>query len=319
MNKLVKYGQWILRTFFFGIILFTSNLGCAPAPVSTAFRATSSPNPKLTGLAELAPTKEIITRSPLYILSPTNSLALQTATPSPSAVPTQTLPTVALSEELVRDMLGKVSIDRALRDLRRLTGEDPICIDRRCYTITDRETGSEGLNWTKEYVYRELVSLGYSVEIQDWSNEGWADQNLIAKKSGVLQPEEEIYFVTHLDGVASSPAADDNGSGAVDLLELARILSNYSLSRTVVLLFTTGEEHGSLGSQTYIDQLSPEEISAIRYVTNIDMIGYDSDNDGSIQLWPGDHPPSLTFAEMIIEVINTYQIDLQPSIFTDCY
>ena len=323
MKQLAQLGQWIFGLVFFASILVASSLGCEPAPISSPIHTSIGPNPKLTGLAGLASTQEnIITRSPLLTPSPTTSTtfpAPQTATYPPSVLAIQSLPTVALSDEIVREMLEKVSIDRALVDLRRLTGEDPICIESRCYTITDRGTGSEGLAWAKKYVLGELASLGYSIEIRDWSREGWVDQNLIARKQGVQQPEEEIYFVTHLDGVASSPAADDNGSGVVDLLELARVLSNYSSSRTVVLLFTTGEEQGSLGSQTYVDHLSAEEISAIRYVTNIDMIGYDSDNDGVMQLWPGDHPPSLAFAEMIGGIINTYPIDLKPSIFTDCY
>jgi hypothetical protein len=308
--------------FLFVSFLFASSFGCSPYLVSTNIQTTSSPNPNLTSLAELAATQEqTLTRSPLPTILPTDSLTLEVQksnTPSPSAVPTRPLPTVVLSDEMVREMLSKVSIDRALNDLRRLTGESPICLDSQCYTITDRETESEGLRWAKEYVYRELASLGYSVELKEWSRDGLTDQNLIARKTGLISPEEEIYFVAHLDGVESGPAADDDASGVVDILELARILNSFSLSRTVVLFISTGEEHGALGVQSYVNQLSAEELGAIKYVVNIDMVGYDADGDGAMQLWSGDHPPSLLLAEELSQMIQTYPIDLEPDIITGC-
>lgn len=217
---------------------------------------------------------------------------------------------------IVQDMIGQVNQQRILTDLRRMSGVEQICTQNGCYTITDRDTGSEGLAWVKDYFIEQLTNLGYSVQIQDWSMEGYADQNLIVRKVGRLYPQEEIFIVAHLDGVPQSPAADDNASGAVDLLELARILSHRTLSRTVVMLFSTGEEHGALGVHRYIDQLTPEQLSAIQYVVNVDMVGYDSDDDGAMQLWSGEQP--LDFAQLLYDIIAAYQIDLVPRIVPGC-
>jgi|GEM_PF-1160806 len=225
---------------------------------------------------------------------------------------------IAPPTDTVREMIGQVNQQRILTTLRQLTGEEPLCIHNGCHTIVSRETGSEGLKWTKAYLYQELAGLGYQVVIQDWAHSGFADQNLIARKLGVVSPDEEVYVVAHIDGVTGSSAADDNASGVVDLLELARVLNNSSFSRTVVLLFTTGEEQGSLGSRSYVDQLSLEEINAISFVVDVDMIGYDSDNDGAMELWSGDHPPSLVFAQTLSELIVAHQLDLTPSIVTGC-
>ena len=233
-------------------------------------------------------------------------------------------PTTEISPiDIVLEMLGQVNQDRALTDLRRITGEEPICTDDGCYTITNRLTGSEGLQWAKDYIYKELVSLGYSVELQDWSSSGYADQNLITRKLGMVSPDEEIYFVAHMDGVkkgllGQSPAADDNASGVVDLLELARVLSGHSLSRTVVFLFSTGEEEGALGARSYVDQLTDGALSTIKYVVNIDMIGYDENGDGMMQLWPGEHAPSRALTEVMSDTIQAYQLNLLPRIITGC-
>jgi acetylornithine deacetylase/succinyl-diaminopimelate desuccinylase-like protein len=231
--------------------------------------------------------------------------------------------TVIPAEDLIWEMIRRVDIERALNDLRQFTGEMPLCIDTECRTITDRETGSEGLSRAKEYVYNQLVNLGYSVAIRDWSREGWTDQNIIASKPGLVSPDEEIYFVAHMDGVLPagvirSPAADDNASGTVDLLETARILSRYTFNRTLVLLFSTGEEQGVEGVQSYVDQLSQADISAIKYVVNVDMVGYDSDHDGVMQLWAGDHQPSLMFAQKLRDIILSYQLNLVPRVVTGC-
>ncbi len=66
---------------------------------------------------------------------------------------------------IIWDMIGEVSQERILSELRRLTGVDPICTSDGCYTIHGRETASEDLQWAKDYIYEQLVSLGYEVEI----------------------------------------------------------------------------------------------------------------------------------------------------------
>jgi hypothetical protein len=239
-----------------------------------------------------------------------------------SIEPTQPLTSIA-PEDLTWELIEQIDISRALIDLQRLTGEAPICLDDECFTIVNRLTGSEGLQWAKDYVYQKLVNLGYAVEIRDWSRSGYADQNLIARKPGTVLPDEEIYLVAHLDGrnldgVVRAPAADDNASGVVDILELARVLSSRSLDRTLVLLISTGEEFGCLGVHSYLDQLSAEELTHIQYAVNIDMVGYDANRDGAMELWSGDHPPSLVLAQMLGEKIPEYQLELAPSIVTGC-
>jgi hypothetical protein len=66
-------------------------------------------------------------------------------------------------------MLGKVNKNGALMDLRKPTGEGEICIGIDCYTVINHLTSSERLHWAQDYVYDELVSMGYPIEIQDWS------------------------------------------------------------------------------------------------------------------------------------------------------
>lgn len=303
-------------------IFSASIFGCAPSPTPFPLHTPISSNPQLTRTAELIFTEDRTTlSSPVSTALPTGDSSVQsskTATLSSTALSTISLQTQIPLDGIVRQMLEQVNIERALSDLKKLTGETPLCIDNRCTTIVDRETGNEGLDWAKVYVFKELVDLGYSVEYRDWSHSGFADQNIKATKPGVLHPEEEVYFVAHLDGIKSGPAAVDNASGVVDLLEMARVLSKYTFSRTVVLFFSTGEEHGVLGARSYVDQISPEGLRAIKFVVNVDMIGYDADRDRVMQLWAGDHPPSLAFAQSLSDLITQYHLDLIPRTISGC-
>jgi hypothetical protein len=240
----------------------------------------------------------------------------------PATIKESSQTTIVPTNEAVWEMLGQVNKARILNDLNQLTGEAPICVGSGCYTVTNRLTGSEGLRWATDYIYTELVSLGYSVEFQDWSRSRHADRNVVARKTGVFSPTEEVYFVAHVDGVGTSnnrlPAADDNASGAIDNLELARILSSHSFSRTVVLLFSTGEEQGTLGVESYIAQLSPKELSSIKYVINADMLGYDANRDGVMELWHGGHLPSLALTQVMSDTISAYRLDLAPRLVVGC-
>ena len=295
--------------------------GCISSTASTPDSTLTKLPPGSTQTVKITD-NQASTLPPTYksTIQPTSTITLQPSqvvTLTPAIKPSTVLPVLVAPNELVTKMLGEVNIDRATTDLKRLTGVEPICTDTGCHTIANRMTGSEGLGWAKDYIFQELSGQGYSVEIQDWSREGYTDQNLIVRKPGAVNPEEEIYVVAHVDGV-DSPAADDNASGAVDLLELARVFSKYPTGRTLVMLFSTGEEQGTLGVESYLSHLSAREISAIKDVVNIDMVSYDANQDGVMQLWDGGHAPSMVLTKMMGETIQAYQLKLTPHYITGC-
>eukprot|EP00478_Filoreta_tenera_P000642 GABV01000647.1.p2 GENE.GABV01000647.1~~GABV01000647.1.p2 ORF type:complete len:199 (-),score=57.53 GABV01000647.1:54-650(-) len=80
------------------------------------------------------------------------------------------------------------------------------------------------------------------------------------------------------DPETRAPGADDNGSGTVSILEIARILkeSNLKFKYTVRLALWSGEEQGLVGSRAYA-KWAKEEGLDIRAYLNIDMDGYHPD------------------------------------------
>ena len=224
--------------------------------------------------------------------------------------------------EVVWQMLAMVDMDRALVDLRRITGEEPICLQAGCFTITNRLTGSQGLDWAQSYLIKILVDLGYTVEERDWASSGFADQNIIARKAGKSLPNEEVYFVSHVDGIALgidvTPAADDNASSVVNGLELARALSDYEFERTLILFFSSGEEQGYIGVDEYLEALSDEDLSKILYVVNRDMTGYDGNGDRVMELFHGGLSPSILLAQYMGDLVTDYYLDLVPMPVVGC-
>lgn len=115
--------------------------------------------------------------------------------------------------------------------------------------------------------------------------------SVIAEHSG---DSDEIFMLgAHLDSVPEGPGINDNASGSVGLLSIARALSRCESSRTVRFAWWGGEELGLLGSNHYVENLSEADKEDYLAYVNLDMIGSPNfayqagDGDGSVTKKPG--------------------------------
>ena len=82
--------------------------------------------------------------------------------------------------------------------------------------------------------------------------------------------------------MATSPGTNDNGSGVVATLEVARILANHNTTNTVIFAFFDKEEIGCEGSKAFVREfvvpLIVGELGAtIQGVYNLDtLLGFSS-------------------------------------------
>jgi aminopeptidase YwaD len=86
--------------------------------------------------------------------------------------------------------------------------------------------------------------------------------------------KEKIIVCAHIDAYEDSPGASDNASGVVVLLLLAEMLLQYKKSIGVELIAFNGEDHYSAGGQMDYLKRYGEEIKNIRFVVNIDDVGF---------------------------------------------
>ena len=74
------------------------------------------------------------------------------------------------------------------------------------------------------------------------------------------------------DTNCQAEGVEDNATGTALVLELARVMSRYQFSNTVVFLVTTAEEQGLLGAEAFADYVQQKNIP-LRAVLNNDVIG----------------------------------------------
>jgi aminopeptidase Y len=103
--------------------------------------------------------------------------------------------------------------------------------------------------------------------------------NVIAETPGG-DPSRVVMLGGHLDSVIDGPGMNDNGSGVMTVLEVARRLAAESPERKVRVAFWTGEEIGVYGSLRYVNGRQASAQDAIDLYLNLDMLG--SPNGGRI-------------------------------------
>ncbi|KAL4995486.1 hypothetical protein BDV10DRAFT_174597 [Aspergillus recurvatus] len=108
--------------------------------------------------------------------------------------------------------------------------------------------------------------------------------NVIAQTKGG-DPNNVVSLGGHSDSVEAGPGINDDGSGIISNLVIARALTKFSTKHAVRFFFWTAEEFGLLGSDYYVSSLSPAELAKIRLYLNFDMIA--SPNYGLL-LYDGD-------------------------------
>ncbi|HXH31504.1 MAG TPA: M28 family peptidase [Bacteriovoracaceae bacterium] len=126
-----------------------------------------------------------------------------------------------------------------------------------------------------------LEGFGYSVKEICYKANACS---VIADKAGADAESEIIMLMAHVDSVGKDFAgADDNASGTATLLEVARVLKDYSSKRTIRFFVTNGEESGLLGAAHYAKLLAGSgEIKKMVLAINMDMVGYNA--NGIVEL-----------------------------------
>ena len=99
---------------------------------------------------------------------------------------------------------------------------------------------------------------------------------------------ETIVVGAHFDHVDAGDGIIDNWSGASLLPSLLQSLSTAKHRHTFIFVGFTGEEAGLVGSAFYVKHLSPEEVSTIEAMINLDTLGL-----GPTKVWIGQSDPRL--------------------------
>jgi hypothetical protein len=145
-----------------------------------------------------------------------------------------------------------------------------------------------GLYKTQELLVKHLKELGYTPELNEVDflgsehDESRPLYSIIVDIPGKKAPEpgaprEVVIVGAHFDAVPAAPGADDNGTGTAALLEMARVLKDVPMERTLRLCFFNLEEQGMVGSSKYALEVRDrikEKKETISLMVSMDMLGY---------------------------------------------
>jgi len=165
-------------------------------------------------------------------------------------------------------------------------------------SLDGRLTMSYGALQARNYLVSKFDEFGYdSVFIDTFTGTGYSGtitgHNVIAIKPGTVNPYHHIIVGAHydtpwaLDSPGVSPGADDNGSGTVAVMEIARALRDVDTRQTFVFILFDVEEERMVGSEGYARRAFANG-DRIALMLNMDMIGHYENSDEAYVFWGAD-------------------------------
>lgn len=240
-------------------------------------------------------------------------------------------------DPLVADLLAQADQARWVQWIAELSGAEPIQTTEGEATISSRSsTILFEPNYKPsafDYLITELEQMGFGersdfvIHTYDFpysekhQARNW--KNLILTFPGE-DPDlmgERVLLVAHLDSISDqettlAPGADDNGTGAAGLLEAARLLRNAHFARTVHLIWFSGEEQSRRGSEYFVEDYA-DWLPDIQAVINLDMFGFDWDNDHCFEVHAGQMEGSQAIGNCLQKTIEAYDLDLSFDLIAD--
>jgi len=234
------------------------------------------------------------------LLSPLfrSSLVLAATVGVPTPIHAQTIPSV---DPRIAEILSEISPDRMQEYLTALVAFE----QRHTMSVLDGPGGDTGIIPAREYILETFRSFSprlraeldcYDIRPVTRISQEIELCNVMAVLPG--RSERRIYVSGHYDTVARradtgsfdwdrwdnpSPGANDDGSGTVLTMELARVIaqSGIEFDATLVFLALAGEEEGLVGATLHAQNAVRDSV-VIDAVFNHDIIGNSTGGNGIV-------------------------------------
>ncbi len=134
-------------------------------------------------------------------------------------------------------------------------------------------------NTARSYLSSQLSAMGWTPMLHDYPGGSNVYATIPATMGGT---DKEIIVGAHFDTVTGSPGANDNASGSVVVLAVARYLMDVPCrTAPVTVVLFDQEEPGLFGSRAFAQQRTP---AMVRAVHTIDQVSWDNDGDHKFEL-----------------------------------
>jgi aminopeptidase YwaD len=227
--------------------------------------------------------------------------------------------TLPPKDQRVLTAFSGVSEKRAVDSLKKLTGELPITVTRNGQqvtgTITSRSSYSKELyDWAMLWMEEQFQALGLATKRHVYAKDMY---NLVATIPGDGTSKKRIVLGCHGDATAGNThrnektkGADDNASGMVALLEIARAMKDMKPKYAIDFVVFTMEEQGLEGSYAYSDKVKREGTELVLMI-QFDMIAYHSVEGNRMDVHDGANKNgSHKYYEMVERACAQYDLKL---------
>ena len=216
--------------------------------------------------------------------------------------------TTTLSAQTELDLINAINLDSLTQTLQEFTGEITTNIGGNAVTILNRGQANNEL--AGDYLVEKFNEMdNLTVTTQAFNTSGL---NVIATQLGKTNPNDIYIICAHYDSVANY-CADDNASGTATVLEIARILSTQCMDNTLVYALWDEEEIGLKGADYYATQANNNGDNILG-VLNIDMMGYDGDDDNDFDIDVRPIANSLAMKDDLVGLLATYNFNLNVNV-----
>jgi hypothetical protein len=156
----------------------------------------------------------------------------------------------------------------------------------RLQAFRSRYIYSDSINYARNWLINKFLSFGYTdVSFDTFYYYGQPCHNVICRKPGNLPGGQLIVVGAHYDSYNTdtdpstfAPGADDNASGTAAVLEMARVLKDADLKKSIMFVAFSAEEVGLVGADYIASQLYNSGAN-LEFMLNFDMISYAPNND----------------------------------------
>lgn len=200
-----------------------------------------------------------------------------------------------------------INFGNVMQNVKDLSGVNRISVNGQDSIISERG-GDAGRKLAQSYLVQYYQRLGLVTRTVCYTAGFYKGCNVEATKLG-SDVSRFVYVTSHLDSVRNA-GADDNGSGTATVMETARVLANLNTKTSVRFVSFDQEELGLVGSEHYAKQIASTRAQIVG-VVNMDMIGYNSKNDGAIHVMDCDRPDSKSLSQVALAVNTSLGLGLR--------
>ncbi|KJA29635.1 hypothetical protein HYPSUDRAFT_152557 [Hypholoma sublateritium FD-334 SS-4] len=218
-------------------------------------------------------------------------------------------------DPVVASLVGNISVSQIQKDIRFLTGED------ESSGIISRHSFSSGAltaaNWLKEQVEGTGATCRLSPFITGFA------PNVICRYESIKETTGTVLISGHYDsrgsfGSTRAPGGDDDGSGTVGVLSIARTIGRKGIKfhSNVEIAFFAGEEQGLLGSRAYARELRAADAN-LTLMIQADMTAYRAPGE-PLQLGLPDRIGTPEASQLVANISAIYSPELHVGITPAC-